>query len=295
MTPTDPSAADDYPQAFIDAVQQAAAAVGRRFHHADTDGLVFVDRAGVQQSIGLEKFFRRFSDHEPAEWPARVAEYLRTVIALTAAEPKDDLNAQADRVLVRLGRPYPSVPPVSVWSRPLPETDLAVMLVLDDGRSLRYVRDDMVAASGRSGEEWCERGLENLRRRTPPGSLRVVEPETGLLGCCVGDNHDASRALLLDSLLPEPAPHGVLASVPRRDGLLVLPLHRRAMQQRALALLKVFTQSQHDEASHPISSDVFWVRDGIWRRFGIEVGEDGVKVQPPPGCAEVLREILAGG
>jgi hypothetical protein len=150
----------------------------------------------------------------------------------------------------------------------------------------------MVTASGRSGEEWYERGLENLRRRTPPGSLRVMEPESGLMGCCVGDNHDGSRALLLESLLPEPAPHGVLASVPRRDALLALPLSRKAMAQRALALLKVFTQSQHDEATHPISPDVFWVKDGIWRRFGIEVREDGVQVQPPPECADVLRALL---
>src|SRR5262245_665015 len=121
MTATNPSAAGGYPQAFVDAVHQAAAAVGWQFHHADAEGLVFVDRAGVQQSIGMEKFFRRFSDHEPGEWPARVAEYLRTVIGLTTGKANDDLNAQADRVLVRLGRPYPSAPPVSVWGRPFPE------------------------------------------------------------------------------------------------------------------------------------------------------------------------------
>jgi hypothetical protein len=40
-------------------------------------------------------------------------------------------------------------------------------------------------------------------------------------------------------------------------------------------------------------ANVFWVKRGTWRRFGIEVGEDGVKVQPPPECADVLREILA--
>jgi hypothetical protein len=120
-----------------------------------------------------------------------------------------------------------------------------------------------------------------------------MEPETGLMGCCVGDNHDGSRALLLESLLLESSPHGVLASVPRRDALLALSLNRQGMRQRSLALLKAVTQNQYAEASHPISSDVFWVRDGIWRRFGIEVGEEGVQVQPPPECADVLRAILA--
>src|SRR5262249_39616080 len=97
-----------------------------------------------------------------------------------------------------------------------------------------------------------------------------------------------------ESLLPEPAPHGVLASVPRRDGLFALPLNRKALGQRSLALLKVFTQSQHAEASHPISSDIFWVKNGIWRRFGIEVGEEGVKVQPPAEGVDDLRAVLAG-
>jgi hypothetical protein len=121
-----------------------------------------------------------------------------------------------------------------------------------------------------------------------------MEPESGLMGCCVGDAHDGSRALLLESLLPEPAPHGVLASVPRRDALLALPLNRRALGQKSLALLKVFTQSQHAEATHPISADIFWVRNGIWRPFGIEVGQDEVGVRPPAELADALRALLSG-
>ena len=50
---------------------------------------------------------------------------------------------------------------------------------------------------------------------------------------------------------------------------------------------------QHDEASHPISSEVFWVRDGVWRPFGIEVDDDGVSVRPPQEWADELRAVLA--
>jgi hypothetical protein len=282
----------EVPEAFVVAVRQAATAVGWRFHSADADGLEFVDGKGVRQSIGLGKFYRRFSDRAPFEWSIAVAEYLRTVIGMTKGPANDDLNAQADHVLVRLGRPYPKTPPISVWSRPLPQTDLAVMLVLQQGPGLRFVREDLVEESGRSGESWCEVGLENLRRLTPPESLHVMEPQSGLMACCVGDAHDGSRALLLESMLPEPAPYGVLASVPRRDGLLALPLNRKALQQQSLALLKVFTQRQHAEASHPISADVFWVRDGVWRPFGIEVGKDGVSVHPPKEVADELQALL---
>ena len=79
-----------------------------------------------------------------------------------------------------------------------------------------------------------------------------------------------------------------------RDALLVLPLSPKALAQRSLALLTIFTQNQHAEASHPISPDIFWVRDGVWRPFGIEVGKDGVKVQPPDEMKAVLDAILAG-
>jgi hypothetical protein len=293
MSQTNPSEANDCPEAFVSAVREAAAAVGWQFRSQDADGLEFVDGDGVRQSIGLARFFGRFSQHDPAEWPARVADYLRTVIALTRGTVNDDLNAQADRILLRVGQPYPKAPGLSVWSRPLPETDLAVMLVIEEGSGLRYVREEMVTASGRTADQWYEQGLENLRRRTPSGALRTMEPESGLLGCCVGDAHDGSRALLLESLLPDPAPFGVLASIPRRDALLALQLNRQGLQQRSLALLKVFTQNQHDEASHPISPEIFWVKTGVWRRFGIEVGQEGVSLRPPRELADALQVLLA--
>src|SRR5437870_3179517 len=102
--------ADDYPDAFARAVRQAAAAVGWEFQSEDRGGLVFVDGAGVRHSIGMRKFFRRFRDLDPAAWPARVADYLRTVAGLTEREVNDDLNAQAEQVLVRLGQPIPKAP-----------------------------------------------------------------------------------------------------------------------------------------------------------------------------------------
>jgi hypothetical protein len=169
------------------------------------------------------------------------------------------------------------------------------MLVIQNGPSMRFVGEDMVEASGRSGEEWYELGLENLRRRTPPDSLRVIEPESGLMGCGVGDAHDGSRALLLGSLLPQPVPPlGALASAPRRDGLFALPMDDRARKQRALALLSVVTREQHAEASHPLSERVFWVRDGVWRPFGIEVGEKGIRVGPPPEWAGDFWAFVRG-
>jgi hypothetical protein len=278
--------------AFVEAVRQAAAAVGWQYRTADADGLEFVDASGVRQSIGLKGFFRRFKDHDPATWSTQVANYLRTVAALTKEPVNDDLNSQADRILVRLGRPYPKAPGLSIWSRPLPETELAAMLVIEEGQGLRFVREEMIAASGRTAAEWYDHGLENLRRRTPSGVLRIMEPESGLMACCVGDNHDGSRGLLLESLLTDAAPFGVLASVPRRDALLALQFNRQGLQPSSLAMLKVFTQNQFAEASHPISDEVFWVWRGLWRPFGIEVRPDGISLKPPADRAGALKVLM---
>lgn len=290
-----PDEAEPWPPDFPTAVRQAAAAVGWRFQSSDADGLVFTDAGGVPINIGLAHFFLRFRDIAPAEWPARIADYLRTAHSLTSKRADDDdLNAVAEHVLVRLGRPYPRTPPVSVWSRPLPETELGVMLVVAASGGFRFVRDDAIAATGRSEDEWYEIGLENLRRRTPAGALVVLDPETGLLAFNSADNHDGSRALLIDAHLPAPSPHGVLASVPDRNATLVLPLDRRALAPRALALLRVLTTNQHAEATHPISDEVFWVRDGVWRPFGIDVGDGGVSVRPPDEMRELLDELTGG-
>ncbi len=287
MTPSDAPV----PDAFLDALREAATSVGWQYQGSNGENAEFADGQGSRKSIGLTRFFRRFSDHAPAEWPARIAEYLRTVIGLTQRPPSDDLHSRTERIIVRLGQPYPKTPPISIWSRPFPETELAVMLVVEEGPGLRFVREDMVEGSGQPGDHWFAAGLENLRQRTPAGSLQVVEPLTGLLACCVGDDHDGSRALLLEELLPDPAPHGVLASIPHRGVLLALPL-RRPVTQRGLALLQTFTQSQHDEASHPLSPQVFWVSQGVWRPFGILIGEEGISIQSPPEMAETLRTLL---
>jgi hypothetical protein len=284
---------DEVPAEFRDAIRAAVVAVGWTLNQEDETGFECVDAAGVRQSIGLPGLYRRFRDRPAAEWATVVAEHFRTVASITATGPiSDDLNAQAAHILVRVGPPYPATPPVSIWSSPIAGTELAVMLVLQQGPGLRFVRTDMIEESGRPATVWCEIGQANLRQRTPAGALHVVEPESGLLACSVGDAHDASRSLFVEELLPEPAPDGILMSIPRRDALLALPVNEKVTQQRSLALLKLFTQSQHDEASHPISTEIFWVRQGVWRPVGIEVSETGVRVSPPAELVEILDRLV---
>jgi len=276
------SAESDLFEYFQTALYTAAMNVGwKGGDHTDTV-MEFVDADGVKQSIGLEKFYSRFRDQDPNDWEVKITEYLQTVINLTKGPPSDDLNSQPEKILVRLGQPHPKQPPVSIWSRPLPKTDLAVMLVLREGSGLRFVREDMVEASGRSGDEWCEIGLQNLRKMTNDDVLEVIRDDYGLLVCSVGDSHDASRALLLDSMLPVPAPHGMLVVVPDRSKLLVLPLDAKSFKQGAFSMLKTFATNHFRESKYPISPEVFWVKDGIWYLFDIVIGAEGVTINYPP-------------
>jgi hypothetical protein len=290
-SPTPPPS-QQCPEAFVHAVYQAATEVGWRLGEMAPEGPVFRDDAGVDHRIVLAEFFKRFHAFDPSEWLARVAEHYRSIIATVVLRHKNDLKVQADRLLVRIGQLPPRVAPTTFWFEPLLQTNLTIMLVIEESRGLRLVREELVKSSGLPGSHWYRRGLDNLAKRTPPGALQALEGESGLLACQVGDGHDASRALLLESLIPEPAPHGVLASIPQRDCLLALPLNRKALVQSALIALKKTTQQKHSESKRPMSSDTYWVKDGVWRRFELEMGWDSIQIKPPLECVDVLKDIL---
>src|SRR5262245_46305603 len=104
MTPSE----TPIPEAFLEALRQAAVTVGWQFQSTDGESMEFADATGGRKSIGLARFFQRFRDHDPAEWPARIADYLRSVASLTRQASSDDLNARTEKILVRVGPPYPN-------------------------------------------------------------------------------------------------------------------------------------------------------------------------------------------
>jgi hypothetical protein len=148
----------------------------------------------------------------------------------------------------------------------------------------------MVADSGRPGAEWVERGLANLAARTPPDCLQLIHEESGMRLCGVGDAYDSSRALLLDTLLPEGSAEGFFVALPGRDEMLVLPVTGPALA--FLHLLKGLAEKNYKSAPYSISDEVFWVRAGAWRLFPVRLKGDQVTLEPPEEFVAVLRRLV---
>ncbi len=152
-----------------------------------------------------------------------------------------------------------------------------------------YVTEELVRGSGQEGTAWFERALLNLRAQTPPECLAVVHEESGLRQCAVGDAYDAARALLLDATLPEAAADGFFVAVPGRDELLVLPVTRKALG--FLPLLKMIAEKDHKKAPYAISDEIFWIQNGRWHVFGVELGGERVQVRPPQEFVPVFERL----
>jgi hypothetical protein len=250
-----------------------------------------VDAEGEEHTVGLENLYRRTRREEREHWPAFIADFLSKIrTAEQNISVPADLGTVAEQLMVRLGRTFASLTPeVQIWSQPLPGTDLQISRVIDQPETMSYVTEQMVADSGRPGSDWLEQALDNLEARTPEDCFERVHEESGMLLCSIGDAYDSSRALLLDVLLPEDRAAGVLAAIPSRDELLVLPVDGKALPH--LHLLKVLAEKSYQNAPYPISDDVFWIHDGIWHLFPIEIRSDKVTIKAPEAFLDWLKHI----
>jgi hypothetical protein len=282
-----------YPGTFLLAFREAARRLNWEVRRWLGPAVECVDAHGREQVVGLENLYRRARSEERSTWPELIAEFLSSVPS-EQFEPPSDLEAVADRLMVRVGGPLLAESPgkvggLTVWAQPLVEPNLVLNLVIDYPQSMSYVTADMVANSGRPGQDWVERAVANLTARTPTDCLTIVDADSGLRQCTVGDAYDSSRALLLDTLLPESAADGTLVALPGRDHLLVLPVN--AVGLAHVPMLKALAEKFHKTTPYAISGDVFWVRRGSWFAFGIDLQSDRVTVEPPPEFLEVLQRL----
>jgi len=282
-----------YPGTFLLAFREALAVMKWEARRWLGHVVECVDAEGNERSVGLENLYRRCRRADRLEWPDLIKEFLKTVLAAEQTEDlPTDLAVVADQLLVRLGQPLHggATEEIKVWSQPLPNTSLVVNLVIDYPDRMIYATEPMIAASGKPGEEWLQRALANLRKRTPPDCLQSIHDESGMMMCNVADAYDSSRALLLEDLLPSDYPNGCLIALPSRDQLLALPVDRGAL---AFAhLMKVLAERNYRSAPYAISEDVFWVREGVWRVFPMDVQGDKVTLQPPEEFMDIVSEFL---
>jgi hypothetical protein len=279
-----------YPGTFRLAFREAAAGLGWQIRRWTGDMVECADAEGHQHVVGVDNLYRRARLEPRTDWPDLIRGFLQSVTVAEQVESLDaDLAAVADRLLVRLGRAFMTMPDgTRLWSQPVAGTRLGINLVIDYPNSMSYVTEEMVNAAGRPGAEWVERAVDNLAGRTPPDCLEVIHEESGIRLCNVADAYDSSRALLLDRLLPE-AGDGVFTVLPGRDELLVLPVTAEAFTH--LHLLKLLALKNFKSTPYPISDEVFWIHRGAWHLFPIDVRSKEVNVQPPAEFLDILARL----
>jgi hypothetical protein len=280
-----------YPGTFLLALREAVAGLGWQVRRWLGDTVECLDAEGREHVVGLENVFRRARRLQRDEWPTLITEFLTSVqVAELADNQPTDLAAVAERLLVRLGRPFTALPDgTRVWSQVLEGTGFGINLVIDFPRSMSYVTEQLVHDSGRPGGDWLEQALANLRARTPADCFQEIHDESGMLLCNVADAYDSSRALLLDALLPAGSALGWFAALPGRDELLILPVTKRAFPH--VHLLKVLALKNFKSAPYPISDEVFWIQQGVWRLFPIELGAQEISIRPPREFLPLLEQL----
>jgi hypothetical protein len=280
-----------YPGTFLQALREGLATANWQARRWLGSAVECVDAEGREQVVGLENLYRRARRQERAEWPELIASFLGSVHAEQFDHPPQALADVADQLLLRIGPPMPRRDDApDIWSEPLGDTGLDVILVVDYPRSMFYVTSKMVADSASPGSHWRERAQANLLARTPADCFAVIHEGSGLRQCGVSDAYDSSRALLLDQVLPETAGEGYFAALPGRDELLVLPVTAAGLAH--VPLLKAMAEKNYKTAPYPISEEVFWIQGSIWRRFAVSIRGEQVSVQPPEEFGEVLRRLF---
>jgi hypothetical protein len=280
-----------YPGTFLLAFRMALEELGWQSNHWLGDAVGCTDAQGREQVVGLENLYRRARRQERADWPELIVDFLKSGQLAPIDDPPQDLNAVADQILVRLGPPMAArgdAPPV--WSQPIPGTALFMNLVIDFPQSMFYVTEELIEQSGQTGQHWLGQALTNLHKRTPAESFAVIHEESGLRQSSVGDAYDSSRVLLLDDLMPDAKANGFLVALPGRDELLVMPVSTAALP--FLPLLKVVADKNHKSAPYPITDTVYWIQNGVWRPFTIEVRNDQANIQPPPEFLPLLQQLM---
>jgi hypothetical protein len=280
-----------YPGTFLIAVRQALVRLNWQVERFLPRSVVCRDPTGKEQLVGLENLYRRARRADRAEWVELIAGFLGSVdLQQLQGDPKN-LGEVTDRLMVRIGQPLraPNAEG-ALWCQPLGDTGLQLNLVIDYPQSMVYVSEKMIEESGQPGETWLAPALANLKEKTPSGCLDTIDADSGLKLCAVGDAYDASRALLLETLLPEFVERGYFVALPSRDELLVLPVTKEAILN--VGWMKVLADRNYKSAPYSISDEVYWVRGGGWLRFPMELREQRLSITPPPEFLGILDELM---
>lgn len=132
--------------------------------------------------------------------------------------------------------------------RPLND-ELVTVYVVDDDHCMVFVCREHLRRWRRSEADVHNLALANLARRGQPDLGDPLHGEPVVLQS--GDGFDATRVLLLDQV------DGLLVAIPDRDTLWVGTERGQNLEQ-----LMATTEAMARDAAHPVSPNLFCVRDG---------------------------------
>jgi hypothetical protein len=276
-----------FPDDFRAAVIAQLAVAGLSVIEWEQNGVHVRPADGNEQYIGLANLHRRAKAANPNEWPELIRGFLERLATTKTQNIPDDLGTVADRIRPRLGKPFDRTQP-HPWGIPLPGTGLEITLVIDFPHTMAYVTDEMLKKSHKQGEDLLDTALENLRNATPGDFFERASDELDIYIGSLGDAYDATRALLVEELMPE-VPAGYWVAIPSRDELAVWPVTFAALAR--VHVLKMFAEENYREHAYPISDEVFWVWQGTWYRFGITLKENDLVIDAPEPFGEALQEL----
>jgi hypothetical protein len=146
----------------------------------------------------------------------------------------------------------------------------------------------MLKKSRKKGEDLLDAALENLRKATPGDYFERASDELDIYVGSLGDAYDATRALLVEEMMPE-SPAGYWVALPSREELAVWPVSFEALAR--VHVLKMFAEENYREHAYPITDEVFWVWHGAWYRFGISLKDNDLVIDAPDPFGEALQEL----
>lgn len=132
---------------------------------------------------------------------------------------------------------------------PVPGLGLEQIYLLDLGMTRRALTETDLEALGTDRETLRRTALANLGKTMPPDLVSSVQSSDSGSACQMSDGFDASRILLVPEML-RPG-EAVLAMVPHRDMLLLLPPSLQDEPEKLAEGLTALNNGHSAQCSHP--------------------------------------------
>jgi hypothetical protein len=307
------TAGDPDVAAVIRLFEEVARSLGMQVGTRTGQSVSVTDAEGRHGRVDLNALYRFVADHDRPAWRERIMQYLRgagpAADALVRQTITAGLEANAGRIIPCLKPPIKGHGPRLPWYQPLVEADetsrtmtrslglrslaasfgvqenpdrgVCITLGIDLPDSIAYATSAMVEESGRPGSEWLARGLTNLQEMTPARWCRVNHEPSGARVSDLHDNYDASRALILDRLLPGSAERGWFVGIVNRDRVHFMPATEATTARYLVSFAEKVAKEYAETVAYTLSPEVYWVYQERWYRFPILKNEDAVSLVPP--------------